>query len=142
MTPDRTLERIWYELSAAVAEVSGALESELHRGAGLLGSEYAVLAAADAPPHRRASMTELCDAARLSPSGVTRAVSRLVALGLLERHRDASRDSRILWVRLTPSGRERLAVARRVRARLLQHELAPRLADLRRCLTDGDGSNT
>lgn len=142
MTLDRALERIWQELTAAVAEVSAALESEVHRSAGVLGSEYAVLAAADAPPRRRASMTELGDAARLSPSGVTRAVSRLVALGLLERQRDSTRDSRLLWVRLTPAGRKRLAVARQVRAHLLQHELAPRLPDLRRCLaTEGDHTN-
>jgi DNA-binding MarR family transcriptional regulator len=143
MSPDRTLERIWCELTAAVAEVSAAVESELHRGAGLLGSEYAVLAAADAPPRRQASMTELGDAARLSPSGVTRAVSRLVALGLLERHRDSTLDSRLLWVRLTPAGRKRLAVAHQVRSALLQRELAARLPGLRRCLaTQGDETNT
>ncbi|HSK55146.1 MAG TPA: MarR family transcriptional regulator [Jiangellales bacterium] len=138
-----TLERAWSELTAVVAEVADALEAELHRRAGLLGSEYAVLAAADARPDRRASMTELGDAARLSPSGVTRVVGRLGDLGLLERHRDTTCDGRLLWVRLTPAGRERLAVATRARAALLQRELTPRLSHLRGSLgTEGDRQTT
>jgi DNA-binding MarR family transcriptional regulator len=140
---EQALEQTWCALTSAVAEVSDALELELHRRAGLLGSEYAVLAAADAPPRRRASMTELGDAARLSASGVTRAVSRLVTLGLLERHRDATRDGRLLWVRLTPAGQERLGVAREVRASLLNRELAPRLEGLRQRLsTESADPNT
>ncbi|HSK26699.1 MAG TPA: MarR family transcriptional regulator [Jiangellales bacterium] len=124
------LEETWTQLTSVVAAVGRALDAEVAQRVGLLVSECEVLAAAQAPPRDRATMSELGAAARLSASGVTRVVGRLEALGLLERYRDAAVDNRLLWVRLTAGGRERLDQARAVRARVLARELAPRLPAL------------
>jgi DNA-binding MarR family transcriptional regulator len=61
-------------------------------------------------PDRRLRMTDLAERVLTSPSGMTRAVSRLAAEGLVERDRDPD-DRRSFIVGLTPLGLTRLREA-------------------------------
>ena len=57
-------------------------------------------------------MSELAERVMLSPSGLTRAVDRLVEMGLVTRARDG-RDARVMLARLTDHGLELLRRAAR-----------------------------
>src|SRR5260370_41179771 len=69
-------------------------------------AELDVLIQIRVAPARRLGMTDLSDKVRLSHSGVTRLVDRMVQAGLVKRERCAS-DRRGTFPPLTPGGRAR-----------------------------------
>jgi DNA-binding MarR family transcriptional regulator len=108
---------LWAELDHALQRIRQQLDRQLQAAVGLLASDYDLLEAVDGAAGS-ATMGQLARTVVRSPSGVTRAVTRLAADGLLDV--DARRlgatgpDRRLSYVRLTPSGRERLERARPV----------------------------
>jgi len=71
---------------------------------------YAALVTLVGAPDGKLTIGELGDRRNLSPSGISRAVDRLVSAGLLERTRNPE-DARSLLVGLTPEGLARLRAA-------------------------------
>ena len=67
-------------------------------------------------------MGDLADAVGLSRAGITSAVNRLVADGLVLRER-AGEDRRLFHARLTPAGQERVRAAARTHDDLVAHLL-------------------
>jgi DNA-binding MarR family transcriptional regulator len=106
------VDLLWSELAHLVSRISHALDLRLQATHGLLLSDFDLMWAVDKAPAQRATMTELGQSAAMSPSGVTRAVDRLVADGLLARDRRWISDRRRAYVRLTEDGAERLRAAR------------------------------
>ncbi|WP_353941511.1 TetR family transcriptional regulator [Streptomyces sp. HUAS MG91] len=77
-------------------------------------------------PHRR-TMSELAAAGAVRAGGMTQHADRLAGAGLIERERD-DRDRRVVWLRLTPAGRDlvdRVAEERRAGERDLLDRLRP-----------------
>ena len=71
---------------------------------------YGVLITLITDPDRRMRMTDVAERVLTSPSGMTRAVARLAADGLVEREQDPG-DRRSFLVTLTPRGVRRLRAA-------------------------------
>ncbi len=71
---------------------------------------YGVLITLITVPERRLRMTDIAERVLTSPSGMTRAVARLAADGLVEREQDPD-DRRSFLVTLTPRGVRRLREA-------------------------------
>ncbi|MFD8569502.1 TetR family transcriptional regulator [Streptomyces sp. NPDC059639] len=77
-------------------------------------------------PYRR-TMSELAAAGAVRAGGMTQHADRLAGAGLIERERD-DRDRRVVWLRLTPAGRDlvdRVAEERRAGERELLDRLRP-----------------
>jgi DNA-binding MarR family transcriptional regulator len=90
-------------------------------------AEFDVLIQLRLAPDRRLRMTELSDRVRLSRSGLTRLVDRLVQAGLVKRTRCAS-DRRGTFATLTPAGSSRLRRARPVHFRGIREHFGKRLS--------------
>lgn len=83
----------------------------------LTGPQFAVLRLLQAEPQGRTA-SELAQRLGVSTSAMTGMVDRLVRPGLVERRRDED-DRRVVWVRLTESGKQAVSEAqRRRRARV------------------------
>ena len=80
-------------------------------------------------------MSELADALRVDPSTATRAVQRLVSVGLAERQH-ASDDGRVVNVSVTPTGTARHAEVAERRGQLMAHVLGAFEPDEREQLAD------
>jgi len=80
-------------------------------------------------------MSDLADALRVDPSTATRAVQRLVRVGLAER-RASEEDGRVVMVTATTTGRERHRVIAQRRRALMADMLAAFEPDERRQLAD------
>ena len=100
----------WHSLLRAHASVVRRLEAELIAEHGLSLPAYEVLAHLSGMPDRSLRMTELSEAALLSPSGVTRLVDKLQRDGLVRRRRCAA-DARVIYCELTDAGMARLVTA-------------------------------
>jgi DNA-binding MarR family transcriptional regulator len=98
---------------------------ELCRAEGLTPQQYLLLLMIKGAPDgsQRSTVTELVDALQLSQSAVTELVNRAESAGLLVRERSAA-DGRVVHLRLTASGSERLG--------RVVSELGPERAALRR----------
>jgi DNA-binding MarR family transcriptional regulator len=103
--------RAWIAFLDAQATVLRRLESDLMKADRMTLAEYDVLIQLWLAPEKQLRMSELSLRVRLSPSGITRLVDRLVKAGLVRRVRCAS-DRRGAWAMLTSNGRRRLARAR------------------------------
>ena len=103
--------RAWRAFLDAHARLMRQLEKELVADDGMTLAEFDVLIQLWAADDRRLRMTDLSERVRLSPSGITRLVDRLVRMGLVKRGHCAS-DRRGTWAILTTSGRERVERAR------------------------------
>ena len=79
------------------------LDAELRDQHELSLSDYDVLVRLARAPRRELRMTDLANRVLLSPSGLTRAVDRLVRRGLVERAA-LERDARVTLARLTDTG--------------------------------------
>ncbi len=97
--------------SVSVHETRAALQGELAR-CGLTESGFAVMAVLYAHEPGPVLRSDLGLAAGLSPMRTTDALTRLEMSRLVRRQRD-SQDRRLLWLRLTPEGVERTALALR-----------------------------
>jgi DNA-binding MarR family transcriptional regulator len=113
MVPCRTVDRVDREARVPLEELlvrAGAAADRRRRrlaaGYGLTPTAIAVLTElgpSDAPSHR-----ELAAALRLSPTTLTPVLDALEAAGAVRRERDTA-DRRVVRVRRTAAGRERLA---------------------------------
>jgi DNA-binding MarR family transcriptional regulator len=100
----------WHSMLRAHASVVRRLEAELIAEQGLSLPAYEVLSHLSEMPDRSLRMTELSEAALLSPSGVTRLVDKLQREGLVRRRRCAA-DARVIYCELTDAGIARLVTA-------------------------------
>lgn len=100
----------WHAMLRGHSAVVRKLEAELQAEHGLSLPAYEVLAHVSQAPERRMRMSDLTRCARLSPSGLTRLVDKLVREGLIERVR-CPQDARVVYAALTESGLARLTTA-------------------------------
>src|SRR5690242_6137410 len=94
--------RAWVAFLDAQSRVMRQLEADLVAADGMTLPEFDVLIQLWLAPEGRLRMTEVSERVRLSPSGITRLVDRLVTAGLVKRGRCAS-DRRGTWAILTPA---------------------------------------
>jgi len=94
--------RAWRAFLDAQAILLRRLEAELVAGEGMTLAEFDVLAQLGLASDGRLRMTELSERVRLSRSGITRLVDRLVRAGLVKRGNCAT-DRRGTWAILTPT---------------------------------------
>jgi DNA-binding MarR family transcriptional regulator len=120
-------ERAWRAFLDAQATLLRRLEEELVASQGMTLAEFDVLVQLWLAEDARLRMTELSERVRLSRSGITRLVDRLVRAGFVKRGRCAS-DRRGTWAILTPTGNARLRRARPVHLRGVREHFARRLA--------------
>jgi DNA-binding MarR family transcriptional regulator len=102
--------RVWRGFLRTHRTVSDELNRRLEQAHDLTLLRYGVLITLVTDPDRRLRMTDLAERVLTSPSGMTRAVGRLAAEGLVERDRDPD-DGRSFIVGLTPLGLTRLREA-------------------------------
>ena len=102
--------RVWRGFLRTHRTVTDELTRRLERTHDLTLLHYGVLITLVTEPDRRLRMTDLAERVLTSPSGMTRAVSRLAGEGLVERDQDPD-DRRSFIVRLTPLGLSRLREA-------------------------------
>jgi DNA-binding MarR family transcriptional regulator len=119
--------RAWTAFLNAQASLLRQLEAELMEKEDMTLAEFDVLIQLGMAPDRRLRMTELSDRVRLSHSGVTRLVDRLVHAGLVKRTRCDS-DRRGTFATLTAAGRARLRRAQPVHLRGIREHFGKRLS--------------
>lgn len=119
--------RAWRAFLNAQASLLRQLEAELVAAEGMTLAEFDVLIQLRLAPDVRLRMTELSDRVRLSPSGLTRLIDRLIQAGLVERGTCPS-DRRGTFAILTPAGRERLRRARPVHLKGIHEHFGKRLS--------------
>src|SRR6202795_3758852 len=105
--------RAWRAFLDAQASLLRRLGADLVKEEDIALAEYDVLVQLSFAPDGRLRMTELSDRVRLSPSGLTRLVDRLVRRGLVKRGRCAS-DRRGSFAILAPAGKALWGPAPRV----------------------------
>ena len=115
----------WRGFMRAHATLVRQLDCELEEAHGLPLVSYDVLARLEKAPDKRMRMRELAEAVRLSRSGLTRLVDRMVRDGLIKRS-TCSADARGAFAVLTPKGDRAVQAARPVhldgvRRRFLDH---------------------
>jgi DNA-binding MarR family transcriptional regulator len=94
---------VWAGFVQAHAAIARGLDADLRAAHGLALSEFEILLWLSHESCARMRMAELADTVQLSPSGLSRAVERLEARGLVTRHRFAD-DRRGAFAKLTASG--------------------------------------
>src|SRR5947208_14354036 len=119
--------RAWRAFLDAQATLLRRREAELVAGEGMTLAEFDVLAQLWMARDGRLRMTELSGRVRLSRSGITRLVDRLVRVGLVKRGNCAT-DRRGTWAILTPAGNARLRRAQPLHLRGVRQHFARRLS--------------
>jgi len=119
--------RAWRAFLDAQATLLRRLEAELVAGEGMTLAEYDVLVQLQLAPEHRLHMNELSEHVRLSPSGITRLVDRLVRAGLVKRE-PCPTDRRVTWAILTPAGEARVRRATPHHLRGVREHFARRLS--------------
>ena len=97
----------WRSLLRLYSTVMRTIDKELQQAHGLSNTEYGVLVILVTAPNRSLRLGELAIRNLGSPSGISRIVDRLAALGLVERQPD-SQDGRGAHARLTDAGVRKL----------------------------------
>jgi len=120
--------RAWTAFLDAQAALLRQLEAELVEKEGMTLAEFDVLIQLGMAPDRRLRMTELSERVRLSRSGLTRLVDRLVQAGFVKRTRCAS-DRRGTFATLTAVGGARLRHARPVHLMGVREHFGKRLSE-------------
>jgi DNA-binding MarR family transcriptional regulator len=118
--------RAWQALLHAHHDVTEALDSELRADHGLSMATYDVLLRLARAPGRSLRMSELALRVMMSPSGLTRAVDRLVDQGLVRRKRSRE-DARVVLAQLTERGRQVLRKAASTHLRGIREHFTSRL---------------
>ena len=121
--------RAWRAFLDAQASVLRRLEAELLAEEGMTLAEYDVLFQLRVAGDHQLRMTELSQRVRLSRSGLTRLVDRLVKAGLVMRGH-CETDRRGTFAVLTPAGRDRVRRARPVHLRGVSRHFAERLSPI------------
>ena len=118
-----TIAGLFFEAHAGLAHVLGeALEQDCE----LPAQWFEVLIRIGRSPEGRLRMADLAAQVALSPSGLTRAVDRLEAAGLVART-ECPNDRRGAYTVLTEAGRQRLSVALPVHLEHLDRHLVAAL---------------
>ena len=99
------------------------LDADLQAGTGLPLTWFDVLVHVAAAPNQRVRMNDLSESLLLSKSGITRLVDRMVAADLIMRSSCAS-DRRVVYAKLTTSGRDVFNKAAPIAARGVQEHFA------------------
>jgi DNA-binding MarR family transcriptional regulator len=113
-----------FESQAALLRV---LERRLDRDSGLSVQWFEVLVRLHRAPDNRLRMSDLAAMTTLTPSGLTRAVDRLEAAGLVVRESSPS-DRRSSLAVLTPEGRDRIETALPIQLRHVDDVLGDALS--------------
>lgn len=95
--------RAWQNIVEVELEIHQALEAELVGQYDVSLGEYGCLVELSDSPGRRLRMTDLAERMRLSPSGLTRRLDRLVARGVIARVPSGD-DRRVTLAVLTDDG--------------------------------------
>jgi len=119
--------RAWRAFLNAQASLLRRLEAELVASEDMTLAEFDVLVQLRVAPDQRLRMNELSEHVRLSPSGITRLVDRMVEAGLVERG-PCAEDRRVTWAILTPAGRARVRRASPLHLRGVRDHFARRLS--------------
>ena len=119
--------RAWRAFLDAQASLLRRLGADLVKNEDMTLAEYDVLVQLSFAPDGRLRMSQLSDRVRLSPSGLTRLVDRLVRSGLVKRGRCAS-DRRGTNAILTPAGHARLRRASPVHLRGIREHFSKHLS--------------
>ncbi|MDQ6885141.1 MAG: MarR family transcriptional regulator [Candidatus Dormibacteraeota bacterium] len=119
--------RAWRAFLDAQASILRLLEAELVAEEDMTLAEYDVLFQLAVAGDRRLRMTELSERVRLSRSGLTRLVDRLVEAGLVSRGH-CTADRRGTFAILTPAGVDRVRRARPVHLRGVRRHFVDRLS--------------
>jgi DNA-binding MarR family transcriptional regulator len=96
-------ELAWRSLMRLVFMLPRALGDDLQRSCGLSSTEYLVLMHLSESPDRQLRMSDLADRTSLSPSRISRVITEMARLGLVDRHR-GSVDGRTAFATLTRTG--------------------------------------
>ena len=116
------LDTTWQDLRERHARVSGALERALQERHQIGLSEFEVLEQLAAAEGDHCRMQQLCNAAHLSQSALSRLIGRLEQDGLVTRTM-CSDDRRGIYASLTPAGRERYKQAKPTQRGVLAEQL-------------------
>lgn len=116
--------QLYFETSVVI---TGVLEAEMQRDAGLTFPEYGVLIHLEDDPGG-VRMNELADRILHSKSGLTRIIDRLERQGYVKRVRPES-DRRSIFVVLTDHGRSAMEDARLHHRHSIQEHFARHLTD-------------
>ena len=116
------LTTAWQDLRDRHARVSAALERELQERHRIGLSEFEVLEQLAAAEGDHCRMQQLCGAAHLSQSALSRLIGRLEQDGLVER-KMCSEDRRGIFALLTDAGRERYEQAKPTQRAVLTEQL-------------------
>jgi DNA-binding MarR family transcriptional regulator len=119
--------RAWQALLHAHQDVTAALDAELRSEHGLSMATYDVLVRLARAPDRSLNMSDLAARVMLSPSGLTRAVDRLVDQGLVTRTRSRD-DGRVMLVTLADKGHRLVREAARSHLRGIREHFTGRLS--------------
>jgi DNA-binding MarR family transcriptional regulator len=125
---DPVEDQAWHGMLRTHALVVRALDERLARRHGLSVSEFDVLITLANAPGNERRMTELAGAVMLTPSGLTRLVTRLEREGLVRR-RPAADDGRSFLAALTPEGKAKLEEARPTHNAVIRELFLDRLRD-------------
>jgi DNA-binding MarR family transcriptional regulator len=120
-------ERAWRAFLDAQAALLRQLETELIKKEDMTLAEFDVLVQLRMAPGSRLRMTELSERVRLSRSGLTRLVDRLVRAGLVKRGR-CTGDRRGTFAILTPAGTTRVGRAQPVHLQGVREHFGKRLS--------------
>jgi DNA-binding MarR family transcriptional regulator len=107
---DAAEQRTWRAFLDANRLLLAALDRQLQADSGLSLADYELLVRLSEAPDRRLRMNELAEATQYSRSRLSHAVSRLEAVGWVER-RACPEDRRGLFAHLTDTGYRVLAAA-------------------------------
>ncbi|CAA9331492.1 MAG: hypothetical protein AVDCRST_MAG29-1079 [uncultured Nocardioidaceae bacterium] len=129
-------ERAWRSLIRLIVALPRAIDEDLTRRSGLGLTRYVVLMRLSEAPDHALRMTELAQAASISPSRMTRVIQSMTAEGLVTRQVVVD-DARASLATLTDAGMERLREAwpahlAGVRNFVLDHIAGEELADFTR----------
>jgi DNA-binding MarR family transcriptional regulator len=132
----------WIRMVRLISSVERDVNRELYSEHRILLSELGVARAIADGVDGRATMSELCAVTGMSASGVTRAVERLVADGLLVRRRANTGDRRLRYVQLSSDGYRRVDAARQTYSAALSRQLSAEItAQLRHVGEELDQTN-
>ena len=120
---------VWGGFVVVQARVFGQIEDHLRSRFGITHGEFEVLLRLTLSPASQARIQDLSDASLLSPSGTSRAVSRLVRAGHVERV-GAAEDGRGAYARLTESGRSHLLAAAKDHVALIRRAFLTHLTEV------------
>lgn len=134
LSPDE--ERTWRALIRLMVSMPRAIDEDLSRRDGLSLTRYVVLMRLSEVPDRALRMSDLAEAASISPSRMTRIIQSMIVEGLVARQ-GAPDDKRASLAILTDEGLQRLQGAwpahlAGVRALVLDHIDPADLADFNR----------